>query len=363
MIFTAITIAFQSLIAFLIGTVFFDVIHYCLHQGLKSKRSWLKKIGHLHISHHHFYTTSLKIDKSWAKKNLTQHVILEYALQMSGIFLCFWFLPALPVFLAALFDTCIFIHICYRRGIDGHHVPYEHLSAYRGGIFVGADYHALHHVYINQFFGSYVKVIDYVMGTAHHLAGKKIAMTGASGALGANMKRLLEKEGATITPFKYGVDYTYDDYEKLKEPLANSDILLLCHGSKYENAEKANCDSFVKIIELFKSAHAQRLLPIEIWGVGSEIEMHPCFGIQKLVPYAESKRHFARYARRYFHDRHIQYRHIVHSAFTSRMGPGLMSANLAAKMTIFLIKRGFKYIPVTYTGFAFLNYFRFVFNR
>ena len=79
--------------------------------------------------------------------------------------------------------------------------------------------------------------------------------------------------------------------------------------------------------------------------------------------YAASKRKFARHARTYFHDKNLHYRHLVHSAFISRMGPGLMTAGFAAKMTLFLIKRGFKYVPVTYTGFAFLNYFRFLFNK
>lgn len=159
------------------------------------------------------------------------------------------------------------------------------------------------------------------------------------------------------------MDYTYDNYEQLKEPLARADILFLCHGSKYEFAQAANCDSYVEIIELFKKVHPRGLAPLEIWGVGSEIECHPCFGIKKIQVYAKSKRNYARYARSYYHDRDIQYRHLVHSAFISPMGPGLMTASFAAKMSMFFIKRDFKYIPVTYTGFAWLNYFRFVFNK
>jgi hypothetical protein len=99
-----------------------------------------------------------------------------------------------------------------------------------------------------------------------------------------------------------------------------------------------------------------------VWAVGSEIECHPCFGIKNIKIYAASKRHFAQKAHEYFHDRDIQYRHMVHSAFWSPMGPGLMTANVAAMATMFFLKRGFKYIPVTYTGFAYLNYFRFLFK-
>jgi monoglucosyldiacylglycerol epimerase len=166
-----------------------------------------------------------------------------------------------------------------------------------------------------------------------------------------------------VTPFKFGVDYDYDHYEKLIPALAKADILFLCHGSKHDNAQQANCDSFVALIELFKQQHGRGLIPKEVWAVGSEIECHPCFGIKKLYPYANSKRHFAKHARAYFHSDDIQYRHIVHSAFNSPMGPGLMSARFAAKVTLFLLKRGFKYVPVTYTGFAFMNYFRYAFKQ
>jgi hypothetical protein len=53
------------------------------------------------------------------------------------------------------------------------------------------------------------------------------------------------------------------------------------------------------------------------------------------------------------------YRHIVASAFTSRMGPGLISGEAAAALAMFFIRRGFRYIPVTYTGIAWVNYLKF----
>jgi monoglucosyldiacylglycerol epimerase len=363
MLINLITLLLQTLLAFLIGTVIYDFIHYFLHICLKSKNKALRALGKLHIPHHRFFPVSLKIDKAWIQRNLLQHVLAEYVVQSLSLLVCALFLPILPLLIALFVQTCIFFYVCYCRGMDGHHKPYSFLPSYRSGIFVTRDYHALHHVYPNQFYASYIKCIDYLLGTGTQLAGKCIAMTGASGALGLNMKRLLEKEGASVTPFKFGVDYTYDNYEKLKEPLAKADILLLCHGAKEEQTQEANCDSFVSIIELFKKTHQRDLVPLEVWAVGSEIEFHPCFGIKKLKPYAESKRNYARYARSYFHDRDIQYRHMVHSAFTSRMGPGLMSAKTAAFFTLFLIKRGLKYVPVSYMGFAYLNYFRFLFNK
>jgi hypothetical protein len=99
-----------------------------------------------------------------------------------------------------------------------------------------------------------------------------------------------------------------------------------------------------------------------VWAVGSEIEAHPHFGVEELKRYKVSKVAFAQHARRYFWDADILYRHIVPSAFTSPMGPGLMSGKAAAAVTWFLIRRGVRYVPVTYTGIAFLNFFKFLFR-
>jgi hypothetical protein len=41
------------------------------------------------------------------------------------------------------------------------------------------------------------------------------------------------------------------------------------------------------------------------------------------------------------------------------MGPGLISGEAAAALAMFFIRRGFRYIPVTYTGIAWVNYLKF----
>ncbi|MDB5474032.1 MAG: hypothetical protein JWP99_1335, partial [Devosia sp.] len=51
----------------------------------------------------------------------------------------------------------------------------------------------------------------------------------------------------------------------------------------------------------------------------------------------------------------------VPSSFTSAMGAGAMSAATAVNIALFFIQRGFRYVPVTMTGLAVLNYFRFRF--
>jgi hypothetical protein len=122
----------------------------------------------------------------------------------------------------------------------------------------------------------------------------------------------------------------------------------------------ANCDSFVELIELFREETRERRFPPEVWAVGSEIEAHPAWGNPELQIYLESKRAFARHARRYFHEPSLLYRHIVPSAFTSPMGKGLISGTTAARWAWFLIRRGYRYVPVSYSGIALLNYVKFV---
>ena len=172
----------------------------------------------------------------------------------------------------------------------------------------------------------------------------------AGGAFGAPLKALLEKEGAVVTPLAHA------DFARADAQLADAEILILAHGSKEADAMLANCDSFVDLIERFRAAAQGRLVPPEVWAVGSEIEAHPAFGA---VAYAQSKRAFARHAVACFHDDRLLYRHIVPSAFTSPMGKGLISGKTAAAWALFLIKRGVRYVPVTYTGIALINYLKF----
>ena len=358
-----VVIGFQAWITFLVGTVLFDFIHYFLHQWMRSKHPFLRAIGRLHRYHHYFFSTSLKINKAFTFKNIIWQGIPEYMTQVIGSLFCLLFFNPIAIFIAIMIETYFFIEMLCVGGIDGNHRPLKRAKAYSIGVKVSPEYHALHHCYPQNYFGSELRLVDYILGTGCQIAKKRVALTGASGALGSCLKQLLEKEGAIVTPLKFGIDYDYSNYDGLTACLQNTDILVLSHGSKYDYAQQANCDSFVAIIELYKSLKKDILTPIEIWAVGSEIEFEPCFGDAKLLVYAQSKRNYAKIARTYFYDKNIQYRHIVPGGFTSSMGPGLMSAHFTAAITLFLIKRGFKYIPITYTGLAFFNYCRFLIAR
>jgi hypothetical protein len=82
-------------------------------------------------------------------------------------------------------------------------------------------------------------------------------------------------------------------------------------------------------------------------------------GLAELRDYAASKRAYAQHARGYYQNPALIYRHIVPSSFQSQMGPGPMSADTAARIALFFIRRGFSYVPVTLTSLAIWNYFRF----
>jgi hypothetical protein len=102
-----------------------------------------------------------------------------------------------------------------------------------------------------------------------------------------------------------------------------------------------------------------RLMAPEVWALGSEVEFHGDMGLEELKDYSSSKRAFAARARRYYRSDDLIYRHIVPSSFTSAMGKGAMSAETAVNIALFFITRGVKYVPVTLTGLAVLNFFRF----
>jgi hypothetical protein len=135
--------------------------------------------------------------------------------------------------------------------------------------------------------------------------------------------------------------------------------LVLAHGAKSDDCWNANYTTFIELIDLFIQVGRGRLLPPEVWAVGSEIEWTGDLGMKSVRDYALTKRAYAAAARAYYRDDALTYRHIVPSAFTSRMGRGLMSAQLAVAISLFFIRRGFRYVPVTYTTFALWNYISF----
>ncbi len=345
------------------ATLAFDCVHFALHRFLRSRFGLLRFLGGLHQHHHDFLGPGLRFDEAKSTANLFYHRVPEFFTQVGLVLLALPVAGPKVVGITLTLLTVLFLETTRQRGRDSNHVAFESVPPLRSGPFIGPAYHAFHHVYPDRYISSFTPMFDMILGTGCQFEGRRFVISGASGSFGAPFKEMLEREGAaSVTPIKFGVDYTYDDYDKLDPIFREADVLVLCHGAKGEQAMQANCDSFLEMIERFSALHRGRLVPVEVWAVGSEIECHPAWGNPELQRYLESKRAFARRARWYFHHASFTYRHIVPSAFTSPMGPGLISGRTAAAIAMFFIKRGFRYVPVSYSGIALLNYFKFLFR-
>jgi hypothetical protein len=343
-----------------VATFVSDGVHWALHRMAKSRSPLLRRMGAMHDAHHDFWDRRLAFHDEARRANLLRHRLPEFLVLVSTSALLGLFLGRGALGLALLFFVCSFSVTTWNGGHDSNHQPIERLRAPGSAVFVGIHYHALHHVFPSSYFASFTTLFDRVFGTGCHLEDRRIVITGASGAFGAPLAKMLREAGAAeVTALKFGRDYDYGDYDRLDDALAGADILVLSHGSKVDRAMEANCDSYVALIERYRRLRRESFLPCEVWATGSEIECHPSWGDAELEIYSASKRAFARRARWYFHRPDMVYRHIVASAFTSRMGPGLISGEAAAALAMFFIRRGFRYIPVTYTGIAWVNYLKF----
>jgi hypothetical protein len=341
---------------FLVATFVFDMIHVALHFCLESRWSVLRRVGGLHQSHHDFFDRQLQWHEDAVVPNLLLHVIPEYGTQMAVCAVALAILEPMAVLIVMAVFTVIFVYVILAKGKDRYHLLHPVLPAAHETVLVGPYYHALHHVYPESYLSSYITLLDRLMGTSCQIRGRRVAITGASGSFGSAMAERLRLAGAEVFPLKFGADFTYADYSAADAVLAQADILVLAHGAKGEHAMQANCDSFLALIDRFKSLTRDRQVAVEVWAVGSEIECHPAFGIPELQSYARSKRAYARAAAVFFRDPDLLYRHIVPSAFRSPMGPGLISGQTAAAVAFWFIRHGFRYVPVTYTGIALINF-------
>ncbi|KAJ5499095.1 hypothetical protein N7453_008146 [Penicillium expansum] len=317
----------------------------------------------------------MNFDDKYLWQNLAQALPLELGLQLFGTALGYVFaILVTPIDVVWITRSHLWSVIGIQilrtsivmlaSGRDSNHLVYKTAPKDPNWIFAGPEFHALHHVYPDRYMGSFIKLFDWVWGTAYSVRGKRFVITGGSGAFGQAIVAELQQEGVqSIRSLKFGVDWDHQHFEKAIEALSACDVLILAHGTKGQDAVESSCNSAVQLVQLLKQNRpfnkTSPTLP-EVWYVGSEIEFHPAFGNTELQRYSESKRRFLPHARSFFDDPDIIYRHIVTPAFQSPMGPAILSAGWAARCTMCWIRRGARYIPVTYTGFAYLNYFKFM---
>ena len=350
----------QFALIFIVSTTLFDILHWLLHRWGKSSNPLLRRFSRWHWVHHQFLDRRMRVRPELVWKNIWFHILPEFATSMAATALFLFVFPWQPVAAVAVVRFFLLVMTLKEEGMDVNHMSMKRVSGRHGLWWVDAHYHAMHHVYPNSFYSSFSNVFDLVFGTTCQISNRKFVVTGASGAFGAALVTRLEKLGAEVRTLRSGQHFGPGHIsEEAQSALQWADVLVLSHGAKSEDCWNANVYTFVDLIERFKELGQDRLVPPEVWGLGSEVEIHGDFGMGELKDYAATKRAFAAHAKRYYQSPDLIYRHIVPSAFTSRMGPGLMSAETAVGIALFFIRRGFRYVPVTYTTLALWNYFRF----
>lgn len=357
---TLVAWAFEAVLVFIASTFLFDALHWLLHRWGRSKSRLLRRFSRWHWVHHRFLDRKMRVHPELKWPNLIFHVLPEYVTGIAGTVIFLLILPWPPVLAVVIYRTYLLATTIRDEGMDDNHMAMDRLSGRQGLWWVNQSYHAMHHVHPSSFFSSFTNGFDLVFGTGTQISGRRFLITGASGAFGGAIKARIEKLGGIVATARHGVDFAAGDYERMRDRLADTDVLILSHGAKGEAAWNANYTTFVGLADLFIDIGKGRLTPPEIWGLGSEAEFHGDMGLDELKEYAASKRAFAQRALGYYRSPDVLYRHIVPSAFTSAMGPGAMSADTAAAIALFLVRRSFHYVPVTLTTLAFWNYFRFI---
>ena len=355
--------ALEAALVFVLSTALFDAVHWLLHKWETSRIPLLRRLSAWHWVHHKFLGLDMKINPAYARANIWFHILPEYVTSMAGTLLFLLVFSWQPVAIVAFVRTLMLGKTLFEEGLDYNHMAMDRLGGQQGLLWIDNNYHAMHHVYPHNFFSSFANVFDLIVGTACQIRGRRFLVTGAGGAFGSAMVEKLTQLGAIVETAKSGVDFSAGDYSGLTEKLARADVLVLSHGAKSVDCWNANYVTFRDLCELFTEMGRSRLTPPEVWAVGSEVEFHGDMGMAELKDYSASKRAFARKALGYYHSDALIYRHIVPSSFTSAMGKGAMSAATAVNIALFFIRRGFRYVPVTMTGLAVLNFFRFRFGQ
>jgi len=351
----------QSAVIFVVSTLLFDILHYLLHRWEKSRFKLLRTFSSWHWVHHKFLDMKLDIHPGYVRQNFWFHILPEFVTGLVGTLLFLFVFPWPAVVANVVLRIVLLVGTIKEEGMDFNHMAMDRVDGQRPLWWVNNSYHALHHVHPHNFFSSFFNLFDLLFGTGNQIAGRRFLLTGASGAYGSAMKERLEREGAIVETAKSGVDFSAGNYERMREKLERADVLILAHGAKSDDCWNANYRTAVDLTELFIEIGKDRLTPPEVWGLGSEVELHGDLGMEELKDYAASKRAFAARALDFYKSNALVYRHIVPSSFTSAMGKGAMSAQTAVGITLFFIKRGFTYVPVTFTTLACWNYFRFRF--
>lgn len=347
-------LVFSFIWLYFTGSLFFDVAHYFLHKFSKSRYWIIRRIGYLHEVHHLYFNRRLKFNDRYLWQNMICELPLELSCQLFGTWMGYLAAQTFSLtgsnllsqelfHLVLSFEVIRSLVVAILEGRDSNHQSYSAVVPKDPNSFlVGPEYHALHHVDPSAYISSSFRVFDWFLGTSYTLRSRRITMVGLSRDFREAMaKELQSKESVNCIR-----EVSYDaDHEKVIASLANTDVVII-------GSEGASCETTVKIIELFKQHYKARpgtlLLP-ELWYIDS----------QTTRPFSPSGEiSFNDRSRMYYEAEDILYRHVALSGFPSKsLGP-----DSAAKVMLWWIRRGARYIPITNPGLALWLYFNFFYG-
>ena len=348
------------------GYFFFDTAHWILHQCWNSKSPILHRIGYIHQVHHLYFNRRLKYNKRYIWQNTLMDTPLKVSCQYAGTWLGYKLAGAFgltgPGMLTPEIYRLMPFIVALIDGMDGNHIEFDTMVPKDKNIlYVGPEYHAMHHVNPTSYIGANFRLFDLLFGTSYTLRSRRITLTGTTGAFGSAMKAQLEKESVScINELEIGTDWKIEDHPDDVKTLENTDVLILTHGSdNSKETEEANCTSAMALIELFKSRRKARrgdlVLP-EVWYVGSNVSPKPWWGIAEREAHSRNNGLFGKYVRELYDAEWLNYRHIVPSIFKSAM----VAPEEAVNVAFWWISRGARYIPTSHGGLAFWGYFKFL---
>ncbi|OJJ99147.1 hypothetical protein ASPACDRAFT_1870223 [Aspergillus aculeatus ATCC 16872] len=362
---------------YLTGTIFFDGMHYLLHRWARSEWKILRQLSRYHQYHHLYYGRLLQFNTKYTSLNARIALPLELFCQLLGSVIgwllarAVWLSPSSQsdrraLLLVLLVQTGRALAVILNDGKDSNHISYDTIPKDRSWAFVGPEYHALHHHYPDKYMGSAIKVFDWVAGTAYSLRGKTVVMIGGSGDFGQAMeKHLLGERVKCVHQLDLESSCSQKDVTCLLAMLKEADILILAHDTQSIEGTQSNSTSVIRVIQeflRFKATRRGKVLP-EIWYVGCESELSLPWGIihaqQDSVPPEPS---FLPYARSLYRSSQVTYRHIVLPAYHFSTTRFNASPDWAARATLWWIRRGAHFVPVTWTGRAYSHFLPLLFG-
>ena len=249
----------QLLLLLLLSSVLCDVVHAWLHLAQRSRFQVVRALASLHQEHHEFLDQNLRFHSARLWRNMVRHQLPEFAMRVVMVTAVGRLIasPFVVVGAAALLCGAELVVVVAALGRDYFHPSARGTGVkVRGsGFFVDVHYHALHHAFPDHFWSGHVQVLDRVFGRMLPLKGRVVVVVGAS-AFSNALAAACAAEHALVTC----VDAT-----ALKEELLHqADIVVLATG-----AAARGLDSYEVLLQRAQQAHRARLLPLEIWSVGS----------------------------------------------------------------------------------------------